>query len=652
MRCFFGPNRQFLCSVVLGLLVAGSAVAFGQPPLAPPPQPVIQAAATAEVNTPGIDILTRGPLHEAFAAPVNLGGVAPPVVSQQLPDAIQEAPSEYRPENDSAVWIPGYWAWDDARNGYVWVSGIWRIPPPGREWISGYWTQSNGGCQWAPGFWTSAETEEVMYYPQPPAAEEQGSSTPAPSPDAFWAPGSWVWQNDHFVWTTGFWTTARQGWVWTPTSYSWTPRGYVRVDGYWDYDLSHRGIAFAPAAIAPAVYQRSGFVYTPTVAIDLPILSFYLFARPAYDQYYFGDYFGAEFERLGYYPWYDVHRGTAYVYDPLFTYDRWYYERRDPQWVENLQGWHRYYREHPAARPPHDFVQQRRLEGEHTERADRRYLAIGQPIANLAGSTTSTMRLTRLAPAERNRAMEIARSNHEFQTQRAKMESVAAGARGQGPANAAAMVRSPQRAAFPRRTNAIVGARTQPNERVGQGTANRVAPEQPGRLPPSMTGAKQPTVAPGQYPPGQREVFKPILPGGQNPPEATPGRGSNPQPRPEPPANPNRGNVEPPRTGPLPSQQPPRSENRGNADRGNQEPPKSQPGERPQGQPQPAPRHAQAPNVETPHRNQPQPQPAERRPEPSREPPSRGQPPQASPPDRGSHTPPGHDNENGKKPHG
>ena len=304
-------------------------------------------------------MLTRGPLHEAFAEPVNLGGVAPPVISQQPPDPIHEAPAEFRPDNDAATWIPGYWSWDDARNGFVWVSGIWRIPPPDRQWISGYWANMNGGYQWSPGFWLAADAQDVEYYSPPPASLEQGPTTAAPTTDAFWVPGTWNWQGDRYAWMSGYWTTARQGWVWTPTSYSWTPRGYVRVNGYWDFDLDHRGIAFAPAAIGPAAYRAPGFVYTPSVAIDLPVLSFYLFSRPALGEYYFGDYFAPEFERLGYYPWYDIHHRGVYAYDPLFAYDRWYYQNRDPQWVDNLERWHRYYREHPDQRPPHDYAQQR-----------------------------------------------------------------------------------------------------------------------------------------------------------------------------------------------------------------------------------------------------------------------------------------------------
>ncbi len=264
-----------------GLVLAAVAVLVVRQPasIAQPPAPIpVGPLTNAHGNIPGEDVLTRGPLHEAFAAPVNLSGVVPPIVAKRPPEPINEAPSAYRPEGET-VWIPGYWDWDDQNGNFVWVSGIWRTPPPDRQWIGGYWTQTVDGFQRAPGFWTGADTEEVQYFPQPPAPAEQGPTTEPPSADAFWVPGCWVWQGNQFTWTSGFWTAGRPGWVWTPTSYSWTPRGYVLVNGYWDYDLDHRGVAFAPVALSPAVYQQPGFVFTPSVVIDPGILSFYLFAR-------------------------------------------------------------------------------------------------------------------------------------------------------------------------------------------------------------------------------------------------------------------------------------------------------------------------------------------------------------------------------------
>lgn len=62
-------------------------------------------------------------------------------------EAIEEVPPEQKPTGDNVDWIPGYWAWDDERTDFLWVSGIWRSLPPGRQWVSGYWAKSGRDSQ-------------------------------------------------------------------------------------------------------------------------------------------------------------------------------------------------------------------------------------------------------------------------------------------------------------------------------------------------------------------------------------------------------------------------------------------------------------------------------------------------------------------------
>ena len=57
--------------------------------------------------------------------------------------------------------------------------------------------------------------------------------------------------------------------------------------------------------------------------IDSSLLTFYLFARPDYCHYYFGDYYAASYDRLGIYPWFAVRGHRGYAYDPLFTFYSW-----------------------------------------------------------------------------------------------------------------------------------------------------------------------------------------------------------------------------------------------------------------------------------------------------------------------------------------
>src|SRR6185503_20442411 len=73
-------------------------------------------------DVPGAQVLTRGPVHEAFAGMVTFNPEPGIVVTKAPPDIIEEVPPEERPEGNNVTWIPGYWAWDDERSDFLWVS--------------------------------------------------------------------------------------------------------------------------------------------------------------------------------------------------------------------------------------------------------------------------------------------------------------------------------------------------------------------------------------------------------------------------------------------------------------------------------------------------------------------------------------------------
>jgi len=421
----------------------------------------------------GMEVLTRGPIHEAYAQPVNTGAVTPLAVTKKPPEPIEETPPDAKPADENAVWIGGYWSWDDERKDFLWVSGVWRVPPPGSRWISGYWTAAAGSHQWVPGLWSPVANQEVEYFPEPPASVEQGPTSEPPSVDYLWIPGCWQWQETRYLWRPGYWGFAQPGWVWVPASYNWCPRGWVFCDGYWDYPLARRGLIFAPVYFPAAAYVRPGFVYAPTVVIDPGLLTFYLFVRPTYCHYYFGDYYAASYVGLGIYPWFAIHSHRDFVYDPLFTYYRWHYSSRDPQWLDNLRGWHHYYREHPDMRPPHTLAAQQQIAAKVGDRADRKYLLAADTVTNLRQKPDAPIKLATVAADQKVKIQDTNRKLQQFRTERLQLETKGpiAGTPGAAATSAGAHVTSlkkPQKLRLPE-TASTLGLQSSTTGRVTSG---------------------------------------------------------------------------------------------------------------------------------------------------------------------------------------
>lgn len=307
---------------------------------------VAQASADPEV-------LTRGPVHEAFAVAVPRDVQQGLVVSVKPPELIEELPPEQQPEGENVAWIPGYWAWDDERKEFLWVSGVWRNLPPGRQWVPGYWTEVRGGYQWVAGYWEDAAVRDVTYLPAPPRSLEIGPSVTAVAADQIWVPGTWVWHDSRYFWRAGYWIPAREDWIWTPAYYRWTHRGYVFVDGFWDYAVARRGVLFAPVYFGSAFDFHVGYFYRPTTVIRLSAFVDHLFLRPGYSHYYFGDYYAPHYREVGIYPSYAYHF-SHFGYDPIYAHVRWTH-RDDPRWDERRREFYEYRRDHESARPPRSW---------------------------------------------------------------------------------------------------------------------------------------------------------------------------------------------------------------------------------------------------------------------------------------------------------
>ncbi len=368
-------------------------------------------------DAPGAQVLTRGPVHEAFAGMITFNPEPGVVVSKAPPAVIEEVPPDERPEGDNVTWIPGYWAWDDERTDFLWVSGTWRALPPGRQWMAGYWGKTTQGYQWTSGYWAEAKARETTYLTPPPATVEVGPNIAAPSIDYGWTPGCWIWYRGRYAWRPGYWAPGRADWNWTPAHYVWTPRGCIFVGGYWDYPVERRGVLFAPVYFEAGVYSRHGYFYSPSIVINLGVFSDHLFLRPRYQHYYFGDYYAASYSQGGFYASFSFQSGH-HGYDPIYSHERWEH-RQDREWEHRRQASYQYRRDHEAARPPRTWAAERNITLATTE-SSQNGRRVATPIAQLAHRTDSPVRFQPVAKAERQqlavRAQQVEKSRDDRRT--------------------------------------------------------------------------------------------------------------------------------------------------------------------------------------------------------------------------------------------
>jgi YXWGXW repeat-containing protein len=380
------------------------------------------AAALQRGPLDGVEVLTRGPVHEAFAETVTFDPEPGLVAPKTPPAPIEELPPEQRPEGANVAWIPGYWAWDDERSDFLWVSGIWRALPPGRQWVPGYWARSGQGAQWSSGYWADAKISEVEYLPEPPATVETGPNVAAPSEEHTWLPGSWLWQQNRYAWRPGYWAAGQSDWNWVPAHYVWTPRGYVFVDGYYDYSVARRGVLFAPVYFNSGIYSQPGFSYSPAMVVSPAIFGSHLFLRPSYGHYYYGDYYGSNYATAGFSPWFSFN-SSRYGYDPFYAQQRWVH-RGDRAWDQNIQANFRDLRANENLRPPRTWADQNtRLAS--AGNSNRQGLVVATSLDELAKSNEHPLRFQPLNQTERQQLSQHGQAVTQLREQRQKLEGQA-----------------------------------------------------------------------------------------------------------------------------------------------------------------------------------------------------------------------------------
>ena len=377
---------------------------------------------SAVQDAQGVQVLTRGPVHEAFAGMVSFNPEPGIIVVKAPPTLIEEVPPGERPEGNNVTWIPGYWAWDEEPGNFLWVSGTWRALPPGRQWMAGYWLETTQGYQWTSGYWADATARETTYLAPPPATVEAGPNIAAPSANYRWTPGNWIWQQDRYAWGPGYWARGRADWDWTPSHYVWTPRGYIFVDGYWDYPVERRGVLFAPVHFDSGVYSRSGYAYSPSILIDLAVFAEHLFLRPHYNHYYFGDYYAPNYQQNGYYSAF-AYQSSSYGYDPIYSHQRWTH-REDQGWNDRMGTSFQYRRDNEGARPPRTWNAQLALAATPSYTQNR--MSVAMPLDQMAQRKDGGVRFQAVTQNEKQALTQRGQEVGRFRDQRRMQEATGA----------------------------------------------------------------------------------------------------------------------------------------------------------------------------------------------------------------------------------
>ena len=413
---------------------------------APAPQPGVQPIAPPAVSPdtpPGVppvpsqeqpEVLTRGPVHEAFAQPMAAQNQPGVVVAGQPPANVTETPPAERPAGGTSIWVPGYWSWDSERSNFIWVSGCWRVAPPRMTWVPGYWARTGSGWQWVSGFWTPVTSQEIAYLPAPPAVTDIQPAGPPPTADDFWVPGCWYWYQTRYVYRSGYWLHQQPGWVWSPSHCIWTPRGYIFVDGHWDYAMEDRGVLFAPVCFPGRVSAGVSFSFSPSITVDIGVLSASLFACPRYSHYYFGDYYDDAYVRIGIYPWFDcVTIGTWY--DPIFVYARWdnHHNHHDEHWEDHQR--HDYQQRHDDRnlRPPRTYREQEARVARLPE-AQRHEQQMARPLSTIVSAPATAGKFEHVNVDAHQKVVKQAEDTHAFRTARSGWETVTSPASRAAPA--------------------------------------------------------------------------------------------------------------------------------------------------------------------------------------------------------------------------
>jgi hypothetical protein len=227
--------------------------------------------------------LEGGPYHEGFVDNA-INTIVLQAIAQEPPTPLDEQ----KPAacGEGAEWLPGYWVWSAESDAFVWVSGVWRFPPPGHQWVLGAWKKVDVGWVWIRGFWIKSPHREALYIDKVPPQPLQEAAEDPSEGKMFWMPGYWMWAkgDKEFRWHGGQWAKVDSDWVYTPAHWEWQPDGFLFIPAYWDHPLEERGCAY-PAVKGDGQGAKQTTTPTQPASTD-DILSVMLLYYPDYSCFF------------------------------------------------------------------------------------------------------------------------------------------------------------------------------------------------------------------------------------------------------------------------------------------------------------------------------------------------------------------------------
>ena len=118
-----------------------------------------------------------------------------------------------------------------------------------------------------------------------------------------------------------------------------------------------------------------------------------LFISPQRHQYYFGDYYGAEYAREGFHPWYEAREHHDW-YDPIFVHQQWQH-RDDRQWVTTASGRSTSTRRDDESLRPARTYEAMRAQVARLPEKDRRQVQVARPMKEVVADKTTPFKFAR-----------------------------------------------------------------------------------------------------------------------------------------------------------------------------------------------------------------------------------------------------------------